>query len=96
MSDVLGNKPVDKFIRIQEGYTVADYAMLLELKKRLVKLEEADQVDAVRAALHVGVHADVEVTATNLGENLLTGHSQYVCIKCSPRRAHGIQRAYRP
>lgn len=71
LSDVVGNSPHGRLFRVQGGYTMADDAQLLELNAHLAELETAGGLDSVRAALRVGLHDDVEVSATNWGMKLL-------------------------
>ena len=69
VSALLGNTRQHPMFRVQGGYTLAKDAGLKALNAALAAHAEAHggSLDAVHAALRVGVHADVQVTSARWG-----------------------------
>lgn len=77
VGDVLGNAEGLFFVN-RGGYSLANDDQLAALNARLVELDHIGSLDLVRAALRVGVHEDVQVTATDWGRRLSEDRDQIV------------------
>ena len=77
VSALLGNENKQLY-DTRGGYTMADSGQIKKLNKRLESFEEEKDKEKLRSALRVGVHEEVEVTATGWGQKILNRPSQTV------------------
>jgi len=67
-----------ELINVQGGYTLAGEAQLRKIDAALRRLERDGRLDNARAALRVGVHSDIQVTATDWGRSKVDNSQQVV------------------
>ena len=93
---MLGNTPRGKHYDVVGGYTMASDTGLRELNR---KLDEVDR-ESVKAKLRVGVHADIQVTASNWGKKLIHSEDHTVtevfCSACSVSYSGNSRKLWAP
>lgn len=77
VSEVLGNTD-GRMFHVQGGFTMASDDQLATLNAKLAEMARAGKLDQVRAALRVGVHADVQVTSAGSGNRRVQDPAQMV------------------
>merc|ERR1712113_1074146 len=77
LSRQLGNQPEGKYFRIKGGYTLAEDTGLEEMNERLSQLN-ANEYNALKRLLRVGVQEDTQVTSCDWGQTPMEGADQTV------------------
>lgn len=77
VSEVLGNTN-ECMYTVTGGYSLSDKDRMKTLNERLKQLDADGSTDSVRAALRIGIHDDIEVTAKDWGQTLLGQPNQTV------------------
>lgn len=77
VSEVLGNVN-ECLYTVAGGYSLCDREQMTKLNEVLYRLRDDGYEDYIHAALRIGVHDDVEVTATHWGRTLIERPQQTV------------------
>ena len=80
---LLENHPRGTYYKVTGGYTLATDNGLNKLNNRLKMLDP----EHVKDRLRVGVHADIEVTSSNWGQQLMAKPHNVTQVACSTNSA---------
>ena len=80
---LLENHPRGTYYKVTGGYTLATDDGLNKLNNRLKMLDP----EHVKDRLRVGVHADIEVTSSNWGQQLMAKPHNVTQVACSTNSA---------
>jgi len=91
-----GDRPPGRYFDVENGYTMSDDARLGALNARLPE----EDLEALKRALRVGVHDDVQVSSRNWGTEQLADQgrlvSQVFGSACSVSYSRGSKKSWEP